>query len=176
MNIHLKIVEVRGEAYTRSTDGTLRLVKPGDVLHEGDILVTRSGSVILEDHEGTTLELLPNHSFTLNAAALDNHPEGLVQNSSGVEPAEGQGGEQDIPASRSVGDQNTLQQAQEEDVEAQVLEKEGHGFVRLPRTSYDYGNPLLTDHSQGRDVNEIHDFHGRHTLNPRVRYTSRFQP
>ncbi|MFA5621374.1 MAG: Ig-like domain-containing protein, partial [Thermovirgaceae bacterium] len=50
-------------------------------------------------------------------------------------------------------------------------ENEGHGFVRLPRIIHDYGNPLLNDASQGRDVNETFHFQGRHTINPRVNYT-----
>ncbi len=62
----IKIIKVTGEAYTRGSDGSLRLVKPGDVLQEGDILVTGSGSFHLQGSSGKILEVLPNHSLTVD--------------------------------------------------------------------------------------------------------------
>ena len=64
-NQSMTVLKVNGEVFARRPGGNLRLLKPGDVLHEGDLLVTVSGSTVLQDASGQTLELPPNHSVRI---------------------------------------------------------------------------------------------------------------
>ena len=60
------VVSVKGEAYARAADGSLRQLKAGDQLYVGETLVTHSGSqVVLAFKDGHQMMVLPNEAFQL---------------------------------------------------------------------------------------------------------------
>jgi VCBS repeat-containing protein len=62
------VVAVIGEAHVRNAKGELRAIKPGDVIFEGDIIVTSAnGRVELKSVEGRGLEIEPNQTVTITA-------------------------------------------------------------------------------------------------------------
>ncbi|MEW6119492.1 MAG: retention module-containing protein [Pseudomonadota bacterium] len=62
------VIAVEGQAFARNPAGELRPLKAGDVLLEGDTIVTRPGSQVqLAMLDGERLTLLPNESFTFTA-------------------------------------------------------------------------------------------------------------
>ncbi|MFZ3260033.1 MAG: retention module-containing protein, partial [Thiobacillus sp.] len=62
------IIAVEGQAFARDPAGQMRPLKPGDVLLEGDTIVTMpGGQVQLAFLDGQMLTLLPNESFLFSA-------------------------------------------------------------------------------------------------------------
>ena len=61
----LKVLKVEGEAFVRLPDGTLKTIKAGDIVHQGDMLITRNGTVQFEDPSGADFEIPPNHSLVV---------------------------------------------------------------------------------------------------------------
>jgi hypothetical protein len=57
-NLIATVIAVVGEAFARSPDGEIRELRAGDVLYEGDTLVTRAGSEVeLQTVDGARYDL-----------------------------------------------------------------------------------------------------------------------
>jgi hypothetical protein len=57
-NLIATVIAVVGEAFARNSDGEIRVLRAGDVLYEGDTLVTRTGSEVeLQTVDGARYEL-----------------------------------------------------------------------------------------------------------------------
>ncbi|MBT9590791.1 MAG: retention module-containing protein, partial [Thiobacillus sp.] len=62
------VISVEGQAFARDPAGQMRALKPGDILREGDTIVTMpGGQVQLAFLEGHMLSLLPNETFQFSA-------------------------------------------------------------------------------------------------------------
>ena len=62
------VISVEGQAFARDPAGQMRPLKPGDVLREGDSIVTMpGGQVQLAFLDGHMLTLLPNETFKFTA-------------------------------------------------------------------------------------------------------------
>ncbi len=62
------VVAVIGEAHVRNAKGELRAIKPGDVIFEGDTIITSAnGRVELKSVEGRGLEIEPNQTVAITA-------------------------------------------------------------------------------------------------------------
>ena len=167
-NQALTVMKVNGEVLARTPGGSLVMLKPGDVLHEGDLLVTVSGSAELRDGNGQILEIPPNHSVRIgpeNLAPLLHqaaHPSPFLEGPSSIPDGN--------PAGTTGIQGNLEQQPPSEDPLDSTREWDGHSFVRLSRIDYSrLGNPSGPD-LIGRDVNDTFDFQPRATLNPRIGY------
>ncbi|RMF48368.1 MAG: retention module-containing protein, partial [Deltaproteobacteria bacterium] len=58
------VVEVSGNAYVRTLDGELRALKPGDVIHEGELIMTSSdGRVQVDFGDNSAIEMTPNQAI-----------------------------------------------------------------------------------------------------------------
>uniref|UniRef100_UPI0037D9E99A retention module-containing protein n=1 Tax=Zoogloea sp. TaxID=49181 RepID=UPI0037D9E99A len=61
------VVFVQGEAYLRDSSGKLSAIKPGDVVTEGQEIVTRNGAVVeLQLPSGAKISVGPNRELLLN--------------------------------------------------------------------------------------------------------------
>ena len=165
----LTVLKVNGEVFARTPGGNLRLLKPGDVLHEGDLLVTASGSTVLQDASGQTLELPPNHSVRIGPDGLDSlHGQTeLSTPSADPQPA---GPITEDGAATGGTRANTAETGSGEAEDGGLREGDGHGFVRLSRIDYRGFGEAADPGRLGRDVNDTHDFDARATLNPRLAY------
>ncbi|MEZ5613420.1 MAG: retention module-containing protein, partial [Rhodocyclaceae bacterium] len=66
------VVAVVGKAFARDTDGNLRSLKPGDVLREGDTVITAAGDrVELALENGEPLFVQPNQTVQMTAELSD---------------------------------------------------------------------------------------------------------
>ncbi len=172
-NLEIRVLKVTGEVFTRAADGSLKAVRPGDVLHEGDFLVTRSGgSTELEIPGGPHLEIPPNHSIRINSEGLAPF---LAEPAAGTVPATTHGHEapgiSHAPGAKGhPGIAGMPKNPPEGDPEGASRDWDGHGFVRLPRIDMTRDLHLSNPDNLGRDVNETYDFDGRATLNPRIHY------
>ncbi|NTV87934.1 MAG: retention module-containing protein, partial [Burkholderiaceae bacterium] len=62
------VIAVEGQAFARDPAGQMRPLKPGDVLLEGDTIVTLTGGQVqLAFLDGHMLALLPKETFTFSA-------------------------------------------------------------------------------------------------------------
>ncbi|MGB9129781.1 MAG: retention module-containing protein, partial [Thiobacillus sp.] len=62
------VIAIEGQAFARDPSGQMRPLKPGDVLLEGDTIVTMpGGQVQLAFLDGQILTLLPNETFQFSA-------------------------------------------------------------------------------------------------------------
>ncbi|MHB1144015.1 MAG: retention module-containing protein, partial [Thiobacillus sp.] len=134
------VIAIEGQAFARDPAGQLRPLKPGDVLREGDTIVTMPGGQIqLAFLDGQMLTLLPNETFQFSA-----------ETSPGTRP---EAAEASLPA----GEAGRIIQALERDEDIDELldptaaglqgsgENGGSSFVRLLRivegvgsTSYEF--------------------------------------
>ena len=62
------ITEIKGEAYVRKETGETVKLNVGDLLEEGDVLLTGDGEVTLEDQAGTVLTIPADSTFILPGA------------------------------------------------------------------------------------------------------------
>ncbi|HQV20523.1 MAG TPA: retention module-containing protein, partial [Gordonia sp. (in: high G+C Gram-positive bacteria)] len=66
------VVAVIGEAYARNADGAMRVLKAGDALYEGEVVITRNGGrVELATSDGQLLEVQPNETIAITAELSD---------------------------------------------------------------------------------------------------------
>ncbi|MCZ4305054.1 retention module-containing protein, partial [Zoogloeaceae bacterium G21618-S1] len=66
------VVAVIGEAYARNADGAMRVLKAGDALFEGEVVITRNGGrVELATSDGQLLEVQPNETIAITAELSD---------------------------------------------------------------------------------------------------------
>ncbi|MCB1960829.1 MAG: retention module-containing protein, partial [Rhodocyclaceae bacterium] len=66
------VVAVTGEAFARNASGELRVLKAGDVLHEGEVVITRNGGhVELATSDGQLLEVQPNETVAMSVELSD---------------------------------------------------------------------------------------------------------
>ena len=60
------VVAVIGQAWVRTSNGTLRELRPGDSLNEGEVIVTSpGGQVELDFGDGTYLELTQDQTLAI---------------------------------------------------------------------------------------------------------------
>ena len=65
------VVFVQGEAYLRNSSGKLTAIKPGDVVAEGDAIVTAAGAIVeLQLPSGAKLSVGPERELLLNDELL----------------------------------------------------------------------------------------------------------
>jgi surface adhesion protein len=141
------VVAVEGQAFARNPAGEMRALKAGDVLLEGDTIVTRpGGQVQLALADGERLTLLPNESFTFTAETSPH---------SRPSPDE---------AALAANEAERIIQALErgEDIDAQLEDtaaglegggnNQGNDFVRLLRIvegvsplAFEFGTPLTDE-------------------------------
>ena len=79
------VVFVQGDAYLRDSSGKLTAIKPGDVVAEGDAIVTAAGAVVeLQLPSGAKLSVGPDRELLLNdelfATAVPERSENVVSN------------------------------------------------------------------------------------------------
>ena len=61
------VVFVQGDAYLRDSSGKLTAIKPGDVVGEGEIIVTAAGAVVeLQLPTGAKVSVGPERELLLN--------------------------------------------------------------------------------------------------------------
>ncbi|MCG8536033.1 MAG: retention module-containing protein [Pseudomonadales bacterium] len=126
MNPIATVVSVTGNAFARNESGELRPLKPGDVILEGEVIVTEAGGTVeLDMADGSDFTVGPSAEMTMTNELLP--------------------GQEADPLQESVteGDVAALLDALESGVDLnEVLEEsaagggaagEGHGFVRLAR-------------------------------------------
>lgn len=67
------VISVEGQAFARDPAGQMRPLKPGDILREGDTIVTLAGGQVqLAFVDGHILTLLPNETFQFSAETSPN--------------------------------------------------------------------------------------------------------
>ncbi len=167
----LTVLKINGEVLARTPGGNLRILRPGDVLHEGDLLVTRSGSAQLGDASGLSVEIPPNHSIRVGSAGLDTILQDLGAQSGSDVPGPlppSSHGSTTVVAGKPAKLQEPFQD--DEETAGAARDGDGHGFVRLPRIDYTRGEDLSDPERLGRDVNDVFNFDSRATLNPRIQY------
>ena len=66
-----KVASIQGQAYIQSQDGSRRPLKVGDIVHEGEVILTADNSrVELEFNNGNLFLLRANETVTLDAAVI----------------------------------------------------------------------------------------------------------
>ncbi|MBT0962439.1 retention module-containing protein, partial [Denitromonas iodatirespirans] len=66
------VVAVIGYAYARNAEGELRVLKPGDALYEGEVVITRDGGKVeLATSDGQLLDVQPNETVAITADLSD---------------------------------------------------------------------------------------------------------
>ena len=126
-----KVASIQGQAFIRAEDGSRRPLKVGDLVHEGEIILTADNSrVELEFNNGQPFLLRANETVTLDAAVIgselpDNRNAALL----------GRVGElADI--TRAIAEGSSLDQLLEETaagLSGGGSNDGGHGFVQLLR-------------------------------------------
>ncbi|MBK6906088.1 MAG: retention module-containing protein [Rhodocyclaceae bacterium] len=130
-NIIGKVSFIQGEVFAKSPEGVTRVLKLGDPVFEGDVIVASvGGKVELALNDGTTLLARENESVTLDGMAFGTEPS---------EPKDAallaSGGELD-DISRALAEGNSLDALLEETAAGQAgTGEEGHSFVQLLRIS-----------------------------------------
>ncbi len=138
------VVAVVGRAYARDPHGQLRALKPGDVLRDGETVITAAGShVEFATPDGQVLELGPRENF-LFEAAFNPAEVGYAP----TEAADGAESQRIIQAFNSGSDIDHLLEEPAAGLGAGG-QQEGHDFVRLERIvepvtplSFQFGTPL----------------------------------
>ncbi|PIE53998.1 MAG: hypothetical protein CSA35_08465 [Dethiosulfovibrio peptidovorans] len=148
--ITLRIVDIQGEVIVRAVDGSVRQLKIGDVLDEGELIITRSGRVLVEDTQGQA-QWIEANQVVLVASETPEELNDLILAEQQL--AEGNPEfPQDGPSIR------------------------GHGFVKLPKMNSLYALNLSDPDNIGRDENTLLQLTGRHTVNPRIGYDYTVNP
>ncbi|MCL2344830.1 MAG: retention module-containing protein, partial [Desulfobulbus sp.] len=75
--IYAKVASLTGEAYARNAAGQLRLLKVGDIIREGESVITTDGSqVVLQLADGRQMALVPGDVVRIDAeVAADFKPD-----------------------------------------------------------------------------------------------------
>ncbi|TCJ13911.1 retention module-containing protein [Parasulfuritortus cantonensis] len=126
------VVSVKGEAFARAADGSMRLLKAGDMIYVGETLVTGHGAeVVLAFQDGHQATILPNESFYMAPeVAHDFQPD---MNQAAVGTAEI---DKVIQTIAQGGDLNNMLEETAAGIAAGVGgENSGNSFVRLLRIS-----------------------------------------
>lgn len=133
-----KVVLLEGQAYAKSPDGTLRLLKLGDVVHEGDVIVTVAGGkveIAFGDHG--QLLVHENETVALDNTVFDNATESkdaaIITQPSTIN---------DI--AKAIADGSNLDALLEETAagfSGGGNSDNGHGFVRLLRIAESLNGP-----------------------------------
>ncbi|WP_339669438.1 retention module-containing protein, partial [Dasania marina] len=125
MNAIATVVSVTGEAFARNSEGELRPIGPGDVVFEGEVVITAEGaSVELAIEGGNVLSVGQFEQVALTAD--------LVQGAPGAE--ESSIAEEDIAALLEALESGVdINEVLEETAAGGVAEESGHSFVRLAR-------------------------------------------
>ena len=154
----LKVLKVEGEAFVRLPDGTLKTIKAGDVVHQGDMLITRNGTVQFEDPSGADFEIPPNHSLVVT-------PENMTPFTAPGETLDPTATPETLSSEQPLLDENA------QDTSEGNTKATGFSFFRAPRADYLMDMRFFDAGNLGRDANEVFSFRGRHTENPRIAYT-----
>ncbi|WP_227817856.1 retention module-containing protein, partial [Nitrogeniibacter aestuarii] len=133
------VVAVTGEAYARNPEGELRALKPGDVLREGDVVITRNGGQVeLATTDGQLLDIQPNETVAMTVELSETTrpaPEEAVLGDATID--------QVIQALEGDGDIDALLEAPAAGLGG-AGGGEGNSFVRLLRITEDT-DPLAFD-------------------------------
>ncbi|WP_294346902.1 retention module-containing protein, partial [Prosthecochloris sp.] len=160
------VLTVTGTVYVRSLNGEIRLLKPGDTVYEGDVVLTKSdGSVELRLIDGEVLYV--RESQTVN----------MVEDLSGKKQEKDSAEKTDEDAR-----ENTIDAKEGQDSSQVVGEQSDypHGFIRIERLQealdapdYRFVSIVGTYEStlNGRTGNPDPYFEGRATHNPRIEFT-----
>ncbi len=159
-NNKLTVVKITGEAFRQTEDRLLIPIQKGDLIPEGEIIIVRSGQILLMDSAGNPFELSEGSSLAVGGGpAPEDVPEPVALSPSDL-PAEASAhyepAKTAAPSTPSPGG----------DIEEDVVQ-EGHSHVRLGRIQYENNSGL----DYIRDVNEVFHFDTRATRNPRVSFS-----
>ncbi len=70
-----KVAVLQGQAFIQHVDGTRVELKVGDVVHEGDVIVTSPGAVVeLGFNDGHSYVVQQNETVTLDASVFNSAP------------------------------------------------------------------------------------------------------
>ncbi len=117
------------------------------------------------------MEIPPNHSFRVGSTGLDTLLQDLGAQSDSAGPGPLPPSSHGSTAGVAGKPAKLLEPIQDdEETAGAARDGDGHGFVRLPRIDYTRGEDLSDPERLGRDVNEVHQFDSRATLNPRIQY------
>jgi VCBS repeat-containing protein len=157
------ITEIKGEAYVRKENGEIIKLNAGDILEEGDVLLTGDGEVTLADESGAELTVPANYTLTLAATLLPELPD-----TSEEIPA---GDEAPLPEATDAPDAPAAPQEQAPGPDGPgISDGGGSSFFNAPKTDYLLDDRFIDQGNLNRDINEIFSFMGRHTENPRIHY------
>jgi len=67
-NNKLTVVKITGEAFRQTEDRLLIPIQKGDLIPEGEIIIVRSGQILLMDSAGNPFELSEGSSLAVGAA------------------------------------------------------------------------------------------------------------
>ena len=162
------ITEIKGEAYVRKETGETVKLNVGDLLEEGDVLLTGDGEVTLEDQAGAVLTIPANSTFIL-PGALPPVLSGSEGQETGGEEAGSEGLAPGEAASQSQA-QTSQPQSSSGGEGGDASSGGGSSFFNAPRTDYLQDNRFVDQGNLNRDINDVFDFMGRHTENPRIHY------
>ncbi|HPC75712.1 MAG TPA: Ig-like domain-containing protein [Synergistales bacterium] len=159
-NNKLTVVKITGEAFRQTEDRLLIPIQKGDLIPEGEIIIVKSGQVLMMDSAGNPFELSEGSSLAVGGGPAPAEIPDPVAPSPADLPAEASAhfepSKTAAPSTPSPGS----------DVEEDVVQ-EGHSHVRLGRIQYENNSGL----DYIRDVNEVFHFDTRATRNPRVSFS-----
>ncbi|NLA90756.1 MAG: hypothetical protein GX843_03825, partial [Synergistaceae bacterium] len=157
------ITEIKGEAYVRKENGEIIKLNAGDILEEGDVLLTGDGEVTLADESGAELTVPANYTLTLAATLPPELPDTAEEIPAGEEAP--------LPEATDAPDAPVAPQEQAPGPDGPgISDGGGSSFFNAPKTDYRQDNRFIDQGNLNRDVNEIFSFMGRHTENPRIHY------
>ncbi|MGI6784987.1 MAG: VCBS domain-containing protein [Aminivibrio sp.] len=179
-----KVTEIKGEAYVQKPTGEIAKLNVGDVLEEGDILLTGEGEVTLTDQSGGETIVPAGATYTVPGAPAPELADTEGGEQSGEEPAgEEAAGEQPPLAEPAQDSQPPAQGQPQPQPQAQQPQPQsggeggdsssdggGSSFFNAPRSDYLQDNRFVDQGNLNRDINDVFDFMGRHTENPRIHY------
>lgn len=179
-----KVTEIKGEAYVQKPTGEIAKLNVGDVLEEGDILLTGEGEVTLTDQSGGETIVPAGATYTVPGAPAPELADTEGGEPSGEEPAgEEAAGEQSPLAEPAQDSQPPAQGQPQPQPQAQQPQPQsggeggdsssdggGSSFFNAPRSDYLQDNRFVDQGNLNRDINDVFDFMGRHTENPRIHY------
>ncbi|MDR2882027.1 MAG: retention module-containing protein, partial [Azoarcus sp.] len=158
--VYAKVASLTGEAYARNAEGQLRLLKVGDIIREGETVLSKDGSqVILELADGRQLAVVPGDVVRIDAevaaefkpdasdSAIATHPKALNNISQALARGENLDEMLEAPAAGNVGPNS-----------------EGHSFVELARI-VEAVTPLAYQYATERG-GELQPFDGGPVGNP----------
>ncbi|MCB1964375.1 MAG: retention module-containing protein, partial [Rhodocyclaceae bacterium] len=157
------VVAVTGQAFARNANGEMRPLKAGDVLREGEVVITRDGShVELATSDGQRLEVQPNETVAMTVELSETTrptPEEAVLGDATVERV--------IQALEGTGDIDDALEAPAAGV-AGGSGGDGNSFVRLLRITEDL-DPLAFEFATARseplpEFGSVSDDSGQNTV------------